>query len=219
MRRLNPSRKWDGPSRLALVVIAAGALVTGIASRADLPDNAVTQEQVMRGRLLVLHHMCGDCHNRGKTDVNDPKWLAGITSDSQAFAVGEFITRPRNLTPHNTTGLGRFTPRQIFNALRFGLRPGETPDVVITSTVPGEGNFPEDPHYLAPPMPWPSWRHMSDQELWDIIAYLKHGIKPVNQRVRDSEGPQNFWASEYTTAGIGTYPLPPFPAASEQFRP
>src|SRR5690606_5311661 len=120
-------------------------------------------------------------------------------------------TRPRNLTPDNTTGLGRFSERQIFNALRRGLRPGETPDVEITSSIPGKGNFPENPKYLAVPMPWPSYRHMADEDLRAIAAYLKRGLKPVRNRVVDSDGPPDFWASEYTPEKIGTYPAPAFP--------
>ena len=127
-----------------------------------------------------------------------------------------FITRPRNLTPDNTTGLGRFSERQIFNALRFGLRPGETPDVEITSTTPGQGNFPTNPKYLAVPMPWMAWRHMPDQDLWAIAAYLKRGVKPVSNKVADSEGPPDFWASEFTVAKIGPYPALPYPTANER---
>ncbi len=135
---------------------------------------------------------------------------------SQEYQVGPFKTRARNLTPDNETGLGRFSERQIFNALRYGLRPGETPDVVITSTTPGKGNFPDHPKYIAPPMPWPAWRLMSDQELWDIAAYLKRGLKPVHNKVADSEGPPDFWASAYTPDKIGTRPPPPFPTANEK---
>ena len=58
-------------------------------------------------------------------------------------AKGCLTTRPRNLTPDNDTGLGRFTERQIFNAMRFGLRPENTPDVTITSTTPAR-QLPED---------------------------------------------------------------------------
>ena len=125
-------------------------------------------------------------------------------------------TRPRNLTPDNTTGMGRFSERQIFNSLRYGLRPGETPDVDITSTTPGQGNFPARPKYLAPPMPWHSWRHLSDDELRAIAAYLKRGVKPVSNRVADSEGPPDFWASAYTVDKIGPHPAPAFPTAQEQ---
>ncbi len=64
-------------------------------------------------------------------------------------------------------------------------------------------------------MPWPAFRHMSDQELRDIAAYLKHGVKPVSNRVADSEGPPDFWASAYTPDQIGTYPAAPFPTANE----
>src|SRR5207302_10892667 len=117
------------------------------------------------------------------------------------------------------TGIGRFTDRQLFNELRFGLDPADTPDVVITSTTPGQGNFPATPHYLAPPMPWPAFRHMTDDELWAIVAYIKHGIKPVSKTIPSSTGPGDFWASSYTTAAIGPYPAPAYPTASERFSP
>jgi mono/diheme cytochrome c family protein len=184
-----------------------------------------TLEQIKRGRQLVLDHDCGGCHGGGP-NPSAKGYLAGITSPDQEFPIGPcavtagaqpcWHTRPRNLTPDNATGLGRFTERQIFNALRFGLRPGETPDVVITGTTPGKGNFPANPRYLAPPMPWPGWRHMSDADLWAITAYLKYAVKPVENRVADSEGPPDFWASEYTAEKIGPYPAAPFPTANER---
>jgi hypothetical protein len=130
-----------------------------------------------------------------------------------------FHTHPRNLTPDDETGIGRFTERQIFNALRFGVRPEDTPDVTITSTTPGKGNFPAHPHYLAPPMPWPAWRHMHDNELRAIAAYLKRGLKPVHNKVAESEGPPDFWASAYKEmpdVKIGAYPAPAFPTANER---
>jgi mono/diheme cytochrome c family protein len=178
----------------------------------------VTREQVLRGRLLTINHVCGGCHGGGD-DPSNPKWLSGTRDTLDEFKIGPFTTRPRNLTPDNATGLGRFSMRQIFNALRFGLRPGDTPDVEITSNVPGQGNFPVTPKFLAPPMPWMAWRHMSDQELWDIAAYLKHGLKPVSNRVKDSEGPPDFWASEMAVPKIGAYPAPAFPTGNEEFRP
>lgn len=55
----------------------------------------------------------------------------------------------------------------------------------ITSTTPGEGNS------------------------------LKRGVKPVRNRVPDSEGPPDFWAGAYTVKKIGPYPLPPFPTSNE----
>jgi mono/diheme cytochrome c family protein len=174
------------------------------------------QDQIAHGRFLVVTHACGDCHGGG----SDPAafgWLDGVRNPVlQEFKVGPFTTRPKNLTPDNATGTGRFTERQIFNALRYGLRPEETADVDITSIVPGQGNFPAHPHYLAVPMPWPSWRHMPDQDLWAIAAYLKRGVKPVNHKVQDSEGPPDFWASEYTVEKIGPHPERPYPTVNEK---
>ena len=201
-------------SMLLLLPIAGCAGQAGTSTSSVDAAAAGTAGQVGQGRLLVISHACGDCHGGGSNPAA-PNWLAGVTDSLQIFTIGPFKTRPRNLTPDNTTGIGRFSERQIFNALRYGLRPGETPDVEITSTTPGQGNFPATPKYLAVPMPWPSWRHMPDADLWAIAAYLKRGVKPVSNRVADSDGPPDFWASEYTVAKIGPYPAVPFPTANE----
>lgn len=184
----------------------------------------VTKAQILRGRALVINHDCGGCHGGG-ADPNAAGWLSGVRTPQDEFHIGPcgndpnagdpktqpcFITRPKNLTPDKLTGTGSFTQRQLFNALRYGLRPEDTPDMVITSS-----NFPKNPKYLAPPMPWMAWRHMSDAELWSITAYLKYGLKPVVNKVQDSEGPPDFWASEMTVAKIGTYPAPAFPGRNE----
>lgn len=199
-------------SPLALGIVLA--LVTTAIATGEAGAQA-DRAKVLRGRLLTMHHACGGCHGGGGNPAADG-WLAGRRDSTQDFVIGPFITRPRNLTPDNTTGLGRFSERQIFNALRFGLRPGETPDVEITSSTPGQGNFPQNPKYLAPPMPWPEWRHMPDEEIWAIAAYLKHGVKPVRNLVQDSDGPPDFWASEYTVEKIGPWPAAAFPTANEQ---
>jgi mono/diheme cytochrome c family protein len=215
---------------LPMLVMAACARSGGTAGApagVNAAPDAEASQQVMRGRLLAIGHACGGCHGGGANPAAEG-WLAGVRSREDEFKIGPcattpgatpcFTTRPRNLTPDNATGMGRFSERQIFNALRYGLRPEDTPDVEITSTTPGQGNFPTNPRYLAPPMPWPEWRHMSDQELWAIAAYLKHGLKPVRNKVQDSEGPPDFWASEYTVEKIGPYPALAFPTANEVAR-
>ena len=195
---------------------AAGAVRETAPVSANVPAIADTlKDQIVRGRQLVIQHACGDCHGGGSNPAS-PVWLAGVTDSLQIFQIGPFKTRPRNITPDNSTGIGRFTTRQLFNALRYGLRPGETPDVDITSTTPGQGNYPENPKYLAIPMPWPAFRHMPDEELRAIAAYLKHGVAPVSNRVADSDGPPDFWASEYTVEKIGPYPAAAFPTNREQ---
>ena len=204
-------------SVLVLLPLAGCASQSGTAAAGAEPATAGSAAQVERGRQLVIEHACGDCHGGG-SNPGAPNWLAGVTDSLQIFQIGPFKTRPRNLTPDNTTGIGRFSERQIFNALRYGLRPGETADVEITSTTPGQGNFPATPKYLAIPMPWPAFRHMTDADIRAVATYLKHGVKPVSNRVADSEGPPDFWAGEYTVAKIGPYPVAPFPTANEVAR-
>ncbi len=215
-------------------VISMGSLAgcvqqsPAIAGRANFASTQGTQasaDQILLGRALVLNHDCAGCH--GGASPQSVDWLAGRKTPAQGeFLIGPcaltpgatpcFRTMARNLTPDNATGLGRFSERQIFNALRYGLRVEDTPDVDITSGTPGVGNFPTHPRYIAPPMPWPGWRYMSDKELYSIAAYLKHAVKPAINKVPDSEGPPDFWASVYTVDNIGPYPPPAFPAASER---
>ena len=199
-----------------LLVVACTAPAPSVSNSANMSVGQTSQSQIARGRYLVIEHGCGDCHSTGVPSPMADGWLAGMDATDSGFVVGPFRTRPRNLTPDNATGTGRFSERQIFNAIRYGLRPGETPDVEITSSVPGQGNFPLHPKYLAPPMPWIAYRHMADQDLYAIAAYLKRALKPVNHRVRDSDGPPDFWANTYTVEKVGPYPAPAFPAPTEK---
>jgi mono/diheme cytochrome c family protein len=222
MQRFTPFQKRHRPASLGFVLTAALALGAAVACLADLPGSPATMDQVARGRVRVMASNCASCHNRGKLDPSDPHWLAGFIpslSPTGEFTVSTFKTRAANLTPDDASGLGRFSERQLFNALRYGLDPAVTSDVEITSSVPGQGNFPSNPHYLAPPMPWPAFRYMPDDDLWAIVAYLKHGTKAVSNQVPESEGPADFWASNYDVTKIDPYPFTPFPEANEEFRP
>lgn len=217
--------------RLALLAGGAIVLAGGIVSQqgcggggiSSLPSGKATLGQVLRGRQLVISGGCADCHSGGLDDPGSATWLAGYTGPATtpgpgSFQLGPFWVYAANITP-DATGLAGVTERQIFNALRFGLDPMATPDVIITGTTPGQGNFPASPQYLAPIMPWTSFRNMSDADLWAIVAYLKHGIKPIANTVVTGTEPPDFWASSVTPAQVGPYPQPAFPAASEQFVP
>jgi mono/diheme cytochrome c family protein len=235
--------RWPVKSFSSAIVVLATVFVAVVAARgvgssnapADAVDRAAVApadtaqasgDIVARGRSLVMGHACGLCHGGGANPAAKG-WLAGSTGPDTEFKIGPppcgtdpkatgcFTTRPRNLTPDDATGMGRFTERQLFNALRYGLRPEDTPDVTIASTTPGKANFPMRPHFLAPPMPWPAWRHMTDDELRAIAAYLKRGLKPVVNKVADSEGPPDFWASLMIPDNIGTHPAAAFPTTNE----
>jgi hypothetical protein len=219
--------RWPVPTQSArclsaLVSVVVITACTGPTRSASFASGESTvrrssdlDARIALGRHMITTHGCGGCHGGGDAYPGAPGWLQGARDTSMEFQIGPFRTRPRNLTPDNATGLGRFAERQIFNALRYGLRPEDTPDVDITSSTPGQGNFPMHPRYLAPPMPWPAFRNMSDEELYAIAAYLKNGLKPVVNRVAESEGPPDFWASIYTVKQIGTYPVEKYPTTNE----
>jgi mono/diheme cytochrome c family protein len=202
-----------------IAILVACGLWIGAASMRAHAQRAQAQTgdaQILLGRQLVISHACGDCHG-GFQDPADPAWLQGVkVPEQQEFKIGPFTQRPRNLTPDDETGTGKYTERQIFNALRYGLRPAKTPDVEITSSTPGQGNFPAAPNYLSPGMPWAAWKYMTDAELKAIAAYLKRGLKPAANKVADSEGPPDFWAGEYKKAQYGSVPPVKYPAKAEK---
>ncbi|MCW3059264.1 MAG: hypothetical protein JWQ02_1085 [Capsulimonas sp.] len=228
------ARRGAGKTRrtatwIALTVTAIGVIaVAGCGGSDDsspgdsgLPSSTASLAQVQHGRALVTTMGCTDCHSHGVNNPGAANWLSGYTAGGQdpgTFAIGPFTTYAANLTP-SATGLGPVTDRQVFNALKHGLDPAESPNAVITGDTPGQGGFPAAPHFLAPPMPWIATRHLSDSDIWDIVAYLKHGIKGVANTVPASQGPPDFWASSYTPDKVGPVTLPSYPATGEQFAP
>ena len=138
--------RWSGKLgygvlSLAILPVTAfvGRSVVTSPRRTPVWPGRTAADTIAHGRYLVISHGCGGCHGGG-TDPAADGWLAGETEPDMQFLIGPcyltpgakpcFHTHPRNLTPDNQTGLGRFTEHQIFNALRFGLRPEETPDMV-----------------------------------------------------------------------------------------
>ena len=116
---------------IVFVVAACTAPVPSYTSGGNMQSGQAAQDQIAHGRDLVTSHACGDCHGGGSNPAAFG-WLDGVRSpvlDVQFFKIGPFTTRAKNLTPDNATGTGRFSERQIFNALRYGLRPEETADV------------------------------------------------------------------------------------------
>ena len=53
-----------------------------------------------------------------------------------------------------------------------------------------------------------------EEKVWPLFASGR--IKPVVNKVKDSEGPPDFWASEYAKPVYGTNPAAAFPTANER---
>lgn len=154
------------------------------------------ESPVAWGEHLVTISGCGDCHTPKKMtnmgpvedstlllsghpaqmpppDVNraeaQSKGLA-ITQTLTAWVGPWGISYSANLTP-DETGIGSWTEQQFIYAIREGKFKG------LPNSRP-----------LLPPMPWPSFRHMTDDELKAVFSYLK-SIKPINNVVPQAQPP------------------------------
>jgi mono/diheme cytochrome c family protein len=169
-------------SVLVLVLVAA---VTAGGGAAAPQAAAASAARVERGRYLVEITGCHDCHSpkidaRMTPDLNrplsgrPPSTLPPVQESGQIRASLDLTawsgpwgnSFAANLTPDRETGLGsRYTEESFVRTIRTGKKP--------------EG---ED---LAPPMPWPAFRNMTDEDLKAMYAYLKT-LKPVRNFVRAS---------------------------------
>jgi mono/diheme cytochrome c family protein len=109
-----------------------------------------------RGRYLVeTLAACGNCHT--------PKGPNGPLQDKK-FAGGDIIKHADftavtpNITPDPETGIGKWTDHQIFLAIREGKRP--------------------DGSLLGPAMPSRSYRHLADEDIKAMVAYLR-SLPPI----------------------------------------
>lgn len=171
---------------LLLCAYCAPAPETKIAAAVDKPDPA------KRGEYLVEIMGCNDCHSpKIMTDqgmVPDPaRLLSGYPSsapigkvpDKKAVETGQWvmfngdltagagpwgITFSANLTP-DESGLGSWSFDQFKKALTQGKFKGL-----------------DNGRSLLPPMPWPNYRNLKDEDIQAIFAYLKT-LPPVKNVV------------------------------------
>jgi hypothetical protein len=159
------------------------------------PPAKMNANPVERGGYLVTIGGCNDCHSPKKMGPMGPepdetlllsgqpasqkipeipKDLLGMTPDRwtgltnahfTAWAGPWGVSYAANLTPDTETGLGSWTPEMFIKAMRTGKHMGEGRPIL-------------------PPMPWPNYAQMTDNDLQAIFAYLK-SIKPIHNAVPD----------------------------------
>jgi len=160
------------------------------------PDFNGFESQEKWGEHLVTITGCNDCHTPKKMtshgpdldsslllsghpalmpppDVNrkemEQKGLA-VTSTETVWVGPWGISYAANLTS-DVTGIGNWEESSFIRAMREGKYKG------IASQ-----------RSLLPPMPWPMYKYMTDDELKAVFAFLK-STKPINNLVPQSEPP------------------------------
>jgi hypothetical protein len=180
-----------------LVVSSALCFVSCNQTKAPDPLAEVTKpnyggfaSQVKYGEHLVTICGCNDCHTPKKMGPHGPildsaLMLSGhpsqmpppdvnrremeskgiiSTNDLTVWTGPWGISYSANLTP-DPTGIGNWDESNFMVAIRLGKYKGM-----------------ESSRSLLPPMPWEMFRHMTDDELKAIFAYLK-SLTPVNNIV------------------------------------
>lgn len=145
-----------------------------------------------RGEYLVQITGCHDCHTPFVVGPNGPgpdmsRMLSGHPEDlvmpeapalpegpwvwigagtNTAFSGPWGVSYAINLTPHQNTGIGIWTEEMFLDSLRTGRHMGHSRPIL-------------------PPMPWPAYANMTDEDLLSIFAYLK-SIPEIENRVPEA---------------------------------
>lgn len=176
----------------------AGALLTTIAVSATPADpirlTANDNVSVARGEYIVSTSACHDCHTPFTMGPNGPEpdmtralsghpeglkmppppklegaWVWAGAGTNTAFAGPWGISFTANLTPDKETGLGSWTADQFVTAIRTGKHLGKGRPIL-------------------PPMPWPVYRNLTDDDLKSVFAYLQT-LKPIRNKVPEPVEP------------------------------
>src|SRR5262249_14490473 len=155
---------------------------------------AAHDARVARGEYLVKVMGCNDCHTPLKMGEHGPEpdmsrmlsghpegfpvgpaparqgpWVSSTAATVPAFAGPWGISYTENLTPDQNTGLGIWTEEMFVNAIRTGRHMGTS-------------------RPINPPMPWPTYRFATDEDLKSLYAYLRT-INPIVNHVPDYQPP------------------------------
>lgn len=159
-------------------------------SKTMVADNGGFESQVKWGEHIVAIEGCNDCHTPKKMGPHGPEdnldlSLSGHSAqmpgidinrkeiESKGVAVTNMtewvgpwgISYTANITSDSTTGIGNWTEDQFIYCMRHGKYMG----------------LPKG-RDLLPPMPWPAFSKMTDDELKAVFAYLQT-TKPVHNIV------------------------------------
>jgi mono/diheme cytochrome c family protein len=171
---MNPKVAVGGRSwpKWWVVVLLVG---TGIGAFAAVSYTGLEQpakkmsraELIARGKQISFSSACHDCHTPGGLYGN-PDTLRMLSGSELGWEGPWGVTYPRNLTPDKATGIPSWTEDDIIAAFRTGHRPDKSP--------------------ILPPMPWPVYGHMSDDDARALAAFIK-SLPPIQHQVPDRVRP------------------------------
>lgn len=134
-----------------------------------------TREEIARGKYVFGAAAGCGCHTAPKQPLN----AGGRKYD------GPFGTvYASNITPDPTTGIGKWTDEQIITATRLGRRPN------------GER--------LIPVHPYTVFNGMTEQDLRDVVAYLR-SVPPVNRQTPAKKISVPMFESVFLPAWLATF--------------
>ncbi len=174
--------RWTAAvSSLAAIVIAAVTL--SCATPGQKPPVPMTEAQKLeRGEYLTWIGGCNDCHTPG-TLYGAPDMERKLSGSELGWTGPWGTSYARNLTPDPETGLGNWSEDDIVKSIRTGQRADGSP--------------------VLPPMPWPNYAHMPDEDAYAIAAYLR-SLPAVRHKVPDKLAPG--------AKAAAAWELPPPPA-------
>ena len=171
-----------------LLALAAITLVAGVTAAYTLTPSSPAQTPVERGRYLVATSGCHDCHTPWHIGPAGPEpdlrralsghpadwqlapppapsagWPVSASPTNTAWAGPWGVSFTANLTSDPVTGIGAWTADEFVAALRTGRHQGKG-------------------RQILPPMPWPVYGQMTDDDLRAVFAYLQT-VPPITNKV------------------------------------
>ncbi len=196
-------RHWiSGAALLTTLVVGIGqaGLASAKAPAKDAKDKGKVAS-VERGKYIVSTAGCHDCHTPWAMGPEGPApdmsralsghpremvlppppepvgpWIVSTAATNTAFAGPWGISYSANLTPHKDAGTGAWDTQTFIDTIRNGRHMGRGRE-------------------LLPPMPWPVYSNMTDQDLASVFAYLQT-LPAIDNKVPEPVPPASAMAME-----------------------
>ena len=160
-------RRIPSVTLLLPLLLATSFALLSCARETPAPAPPSEADQVARGYYLATITGCNDCHTPGYF-YGAPDTTRRLSGSELGWKGPWGVSYARNLTPEPHTGIGAWSETDIVTAIKTGKRPDGT--------------------MLLPPMPWPDFAALTDEDATAIAKYLKT-LTPVMHKMPDRVAP------------------------------